>query len=113
MDPYEKLKNMLLPRVISLNEDSKKRKKKKRKKGKNLEDDMLISFKPLGVCKLKDSQDSKQTPIPMEEEFCNKCPVKFYPIQIEAIRWMYWIEISKKKNDIQVGGILGILITNP
>lgn len=56
----------------------------------------MISFKPLGICNLKDSHDSKNILIPEEEEFCSICPVKFYPLQIEAIRWIYWIEMSRR-----------------
>jgi hypothetical protein len=55
------------------------------------------------MCKLKESGDSKLIPLPKEEEFKALCPVTFYPLQMEAVRWMYWIETSKRAH--QVGGM--------
>lgn len=114
MDKYELLKRAMEKHAVpasiilqQINEHSKKKKKKKRKKSKKRsEDDMMISFKPLGICRIKDSQDSKQIPLPHENEFLEACHVRFFPIQIEAIRWMHWIEVSKKV-DSHAGGILG------
>ncbi len=113
MDQYEKLKSTLKRQSVSaqviaehLSEDPRKKKKRRKKNKKTEQDDVMISFKPLGTCKLKDSQDSRQNPLPDEQDFCAQCAVKFYTIQIEAVRWMYWIEKSKK-NEQHVGGILG------
>jgi SNF2 family DNA or RNA helicase len=89
-----------------LSEDPKKKKKKKKtNKHKSKENDMIISFRPLGNCKLKDSKDSKNIPLEHEDHFVKVCPVKFFPFQIETVRWMHWIERSRK-NEINVGGIL-------
>lgn len=34
------------------------------------------------------------------------CPIKFYEIQIEAVRWFHWIEVARQGDGV-VGGILG------
>lgn len=69
MEHYEKLKTLLKKQPIPasilseclLEDNGRKRKKKKKKKKKrDEEDDIIISFKPLGTCKLKDSQGKKK-----------------------------------------------------
>lgn len=112
MDSYQQIKDIFHRNPIAskevvqkIAEEDRTKKKRKRKKKNDSKDDMIISFKPLGNYKIFESQDFKKIQLPEEERFCNICPVKFYPIQIEAIRWMYWIEQSKK-NESNVGGIL-------
>src|ERR1700677_4862986 len=60
-----------------LSEDPRKKKKKRKTKAKNDANDMIISFRPLGNCKLKDSKDSKNIPLELEDQFCKVCPIKF------------------------------------
>lgn len=97
---FEKNKQNQNQLIIEIN-------KKKRKKSSKNENEMIISFKPLIKDKIKDSKISCNFPIPFEKEFCDQCYVQFYDIQIEAIRWMYWIEQSKINDKKNVGGILG------
>jgi hypothetical protein len=71
------------------------------------DDDLMVSFKPLGRSKPKDQSESRLARLPNEDEFIAASPVTFYDIQLDAIRWMYWIERSKKDDQPHVGGILG------
>lgn len=84
----------------------KKKRSKSKSKRKEMEDDTLINFKPLVLCKPKNHQDTTKISIPDEDEFRKQCQVKFFDIQIGAVRWMYWIE-QNKKSEKHVGGILG------
>lgn len=108
MEAYEHLKSLFKVDqqfvIEQITQDPKKKKKKKARPSPK--DELMISFKPLGVNKQKEIQDSKNVPLPDEHNFTSQCPIRFYDVQIQAIRWMYWIESSRKNNQ-QVGGILG------
>jgi SNF2 family DNA or RNA helicase len=79
------------------------------KKGRQLPDlNKVIAFKPFSV-RLEESDEQPRSfePVPDEEGFLSWCPIKFFPHQVQALRWMHAIEAEYDPKRSHVGGILG------
>jgi SNF2 family DNA or RNA helicase len=93
--------------------------KKRKKTNKNSDVEKLVTFNPLvggkgpsdrsKTMKATKIENYKpiMTPLPYEEEFLKDIPLKFFDHQIDAVRWMYWIETKRPESRTHVGGILG------
>lgn len=88
--------------------------KKRKKTKKNADIEKIVSFKPLVTGRPSsepsvkiDDYKATMKQLPDEEEYLKEIPLKFFDHQIDAVRWMYWIEASKTDRDKHVGGILG------
>lgn len=75
-----------------------------RKKTKKKSHDVSLSFTPFQMTKESQNEYLNKT-LPLEDEFLTSTNIKFYPHQIQAIRWMFWTE-NININSI-TGGILG------